>query len=246
MESLKTDYLDDILAESMGGKRKFRITRSDGSTEEVILEDMSEYDQKGSSFGAGDINKTNQAVNECFQSVSDGKALIASAITGKKVPTDATATFEEMASNISKIVLGSGNAVPADVKKGKTFTNDDGVQYTGTYDFAKETAATAAAALITEGYTAWVNGVKVTGTRPAPTTQQTGNFTRDVSKNATVTGTIVFPTSFDTTPKVALSVDSDHYWSASVTGITRSSFTYSITSYNATAETAKLQWTAYT
>lgn len=71
-------------------------------------------------------------VKDCFQSVSDGKRLVASAITDKRVPTDAADTFAQMAENIKKIVLGSGNAVAADVLQGRTFTNDDGVQYTGT------------------------------------------------------------------------------------------------------------------
>ena len=70
-------------------------------------------------------------VNECFQSVSNGKALIASAITDKKVETDATATFAEMAANIESLKLGSGNATTTDVLKDKTFTNSDGIEYTG-------------------------------------------------------------------------------------------------------------------
>ena len=68
MADLLTNYLDDILAQSMNGKRKYRITRADGTFEEVILEDVSEYEQVGSNFGASDINKTNQAVNEKFDS----------------------------------------------------------------------------------------------------------------------------------------------------------------------------------
>lgn len=68
MADLPTNYLDDILAQSMNGKRKFRITRPDGTFEEVIIEDISEYLQTGSTFGAGDINRTNQAVNEKFDS----------------------------------------------------------------------------------------------------------------------------------------------------------------------------------
>ena len=68
MADLSTNYMDDILAESMNGKRKYRITRADGSFEEVTLEDISEYEQRGSVFGAGDINRTNQAVNEKFDS----------------------------------------------------------------------------------------------------------------------------------------------------------------------------------
>ena len=68
MADLPTNFLDDILSDSMGGKRRFKITRLDGTSEEVTIEDISKYDQVGSTFGAGDINKTNQAVNEKFDS----------------------------------------------------------------------------------------------------------------------------------------------------------------------------------
>ena len=47
-----------------------------------------------------------KAVNECFQSASDGKALIASAITGKGIETNSDATFATMAANISLIETG--------------------------------------------------------------------------------------------------------------------------------------------
>ena len=42
-------------------------------------------------------------VSELFQSVSNGKTLVANAITGKGVSTSSTATFATMATNISKI-----------------------------------------------------------------------------------------------------------------------------------------------
>lgn len=42
-------------------------------------------------------------LNEVFQSVSNGKTLVASAITDRGVETDAEATFETIADNISKI-----------------------------------------------------------------------------------------------------------------------------------------------
>lgn len=141
MADLHTNYYDDILSASMNGKKKFRLTYRNGTTEEVTIEDISEYDQYGSKFGAGDINKTNQAVNEkfdsddvvdpklateegfaadakltgdalselnknidsCFQSVSSGKASVASAITAKGVTTASDATFSTMATNIGKI-----------------------------------------------------------------------------------------------------------------------------------------------
>lgn len=48
-------------------------------------------------------------VKEVFQSVSDGKALLASAITGKGIQTEATASFRIMADNIGRIASGGGN-----------------------------------------------------------------------------------------------------------------------------------------
>lgn len=56
-----------------------------------------------SNIGDGTITG---AIQSCFQSVSDGKALIADAITGKGVTTSATDTFEVMANNISAIQSG--------------------------------------------------------------------------------------------------------------------------------------------
>lgn len=59
---LPVNFTDDLLAESMDGKRKYRIIDNGDGT--VSLEDVSEYLQTGSAFGAGQINSTNQAVNE--------------------------------------------------------------------------------------------------------------------------------------------------------------------------------------
>lgn len=50
-------------------------------------------------------------IKEVFQSVSNGKSLIASAITDKGVETDADSTFEIMAQNIINIPSGSGGNV---------------------------------------------------------------------------------------------------------------------------------------
>jgi len=58
------------------------------------------YDENG--------NTIETRLNEVFQSVSNGKSLIASAITDKGITTAADATFQTMADNIGKISVSSG------------------------------------------------------------------------------------------------------------------------------------------
>lgn len=55
-------------------------------------------------------------VKEVFQSVSNGKELLASAITDKGVETDATDTFDVMAENISNISSGGNGNESGDIK----------------------------------------------------------------------------------------------------------------------------------
>lgn len=122
---MKTDWKDDIFT-----RRKLRLEQnSDGTVTPV---DETVYTQQGDAFGAKELNEIGEEINEVKKSVSDGKALVAAAITAKRVATAATDTFAKMAENIKKIVLGSGNAQPADVRNGKTATNDSGVEFTGT------------------------------------------------------------------------------------------------------------------
>src|SRR5690606_19233780 len=83
-------------------------------------------------FTNGDYEALTENIDELFTSVSDGKSVVAAAITGKGVPTAADAPFQTMADNIGDIVLGSGNAQPGDVRAGRTFSNDDGPGKVGT------------------------------------------------------------------------------------------------------------------
>ena len=122
---MKTDWKDDIFT-----RRKLRMEQNDDGT--VTPVDATTYTQKGDAFGAKELNAIGEEINEVKKSVSDGKAEIAAAITLKRVTTAASATFHQMAENIKKIVLGSGNAQPADVLQGKTATNDSGVEFAGT------------------------------------------------------------------------------------------------------------------
>ena len=121
---MKTDWKDDIFTQ-----RKLRMVDNGDGT--VTPEDATEYTQRGDLFGAKELNTIGEEVNEIKKSVSDGKALVAAAITAKRVVTAATDTFAQFKANIDKIRLGSGNALKAHVLAGKTFTNDDGAEYTG-------------------------------------------------------------------------------------------------------------------
>ena len=91
---------------------------------EVIIQDMSDI-----------TSELNVKIDNCFQSVSNGKSLIASAITDKGIETEATDTFEIMAENIENISTGDDTS-----------------------------NATASESEIAKGYTAWVKGRLVEGT----------------------------------------------------------------------------------
>lgn len=61
--NLPVNFKDDILASS-NTKRKYQQTfNSDGS---MSLEDVTQYTQKGSEFGASQVNQTNGAVNNIY------------------------------------------------------------------------------------------------------------------------------------------------------------------------------------
>lgn len=61
-QTLPVNFKDDILQDSMAGKRRYRVIQNDDGT--ISLEDATQYTQLGDSFGQGQINATNQAVNE--------------------------------------------------------------------------------------------------------------------------------------------------------------------------------------
>ena len=62
MADLKTTYKDDLLDTSVNEKRKYNMIQNADGT--VSFEDVTTYSQIGDSFGASDINATNEKVNE--------------------------------------------------------------------------------------------------------------------------------------------------------------------------------------
>lgn len=63
-QELPVDFKDDVLQAEMAGKRKYRIIQNEDGT--ISLEDVTNYSQIGSNFGAAQMNATNLAVNESF------------------------------------------------------------------------------------------------------------------------------------------------------------------------------------
>lgn len=104
-QTLPVNFKDDILAPSMGGKRKFTITDNGDGTYEI--EDATDYTQTGSDFGAGQINATNQAVNEsCDKAdvIDDLDDIVANQANGKIAGAKALATLNaDLSDLISKL-----------------------------------------------------------------------------------------------------------------------------------------------
>lgn len=190
---MKADWKDDIFE---GEHRKYNLIENEDGT--VSLQDATDYTQQGDAFGAKELNAIAAEVNETKKSVSDGKTLIAAAITEKKVKTAADATFAVMAENIGKIICGSGTATPADVLKGVTFTGNDGIEKTGTLDVQSILSFSAAPYSDTQITFTWKNpakgafsGVIIVGkTGSYPTSVNDGTrYYKGIGNNSSPNGT---------------------------------------------------------
>ena len=142
-----------------------------------------------------------QQIAQVFQFVSDGKALVASAITGRGVATAADAAFQVMAENIGSLSLPTGNAAAGHVLAGRTFSNAGGTGLTGTMTnrgAVTQSLAAGQSYTIPAGY--HNGGGKVTANALAGQTSATaaaGNITK--GKTAWVNGKKITGTGADNT-----------------------------------------------
>lgn len=86
------------------GVTKKTLTLPSGESSSASASDISITDTNNN-FTSTDVEG---ALNELFQNVSNGKSLVATAITDKGISTSSNDTFQTMATNINKIVDNSG------------------------------------------------------------------------------------------------------------------------------------------
>ena len=109
-------YVDSTISTSVGPTS----TLANSNKERLDNLDATNVKLSNGNFSS---NTVDGGMTELFQSVSSGKASIASAITDKGVTTDANATFTQMTNNIYSIVTFAegtalGNITPEKVLKG--------------------------------------------------------------------------------------------------------------------------------
>ena len=107
----------------------------------------------------------------------------------------------------------------------------------------------AIAAQITKGYSAWVNGALIQGTRPAIVTLLTGSSTMPSqvgNKSVTQTVNVTFSKAFDKIPTISLTVNKPSITSScSALNITKTGFTIKhVSSYSSDWETIVVTWRA--
>ena len=73
--ALSTNFKDDILADS-SGKRKFNMINNDDGT--VSFEDVTDYSQYGSVYGAKEIIEQREAINSIDTEISNHKKNVSS------------------------------------------------------------------------------------------------------------------------------------------------------------------------
>lgn len=121
---------DDIAVKTITTEERTKLTNLKNYDDTSIKADINNIK---ADLGTAELNTTAKdlkgAINEVFQNVSNGKQLIATAITDKGVTTSSDSTFQTMATNIKNIQTvfdASGIIVTINNKKYKLSKNDKG------------------------------------------------------------------------------------------------------------------------
>ena len=121
---------DDIAVKTITTEERTKLTNLKNYDDTSIKADINNIK---ADLGTAELNTTAKdlkgAINEVFQNVSNGKQLIATAITDKGVTTSSDSTFQTMATNIKNIQTvfdASDIIVTINNKKYKLSKNDKG------------------------------------------------------------------------------------------------------------------------
>jgi len=159
-----------------------------------------------------------------------GTATSSEVLSGKTVylnGVETTGTMPNIGSVNQTLNAGGSYTIP----KGY----HDGTGVVTANSLASQTSGTATAETILSGYTAWVNGTKITGTARAAATSQSGSVkVAWVMSNEIREGVVNFSQTFGTVPEVLLTnnvIGGPAYAKSEVVSVTRGGFTYKITSY---------------
>ena len=165
-------------------------------------------------------NEFIQSLDECAQSVIDGKTLLTDTLTSMGKELSYNETFSTIADTISQITVG-----------------------TNTMD------ATATADKIVTGYTAYVNNQKVVGNATDVATSLSGTFTQSIYSDSTWIRKVIFSKPFATVPTVTCVTTtgstSKHKLTLSDINLTGFTCSYTRTEYG-TDSSVVFEWTATT
>lgn len=161
----------------------------------------------------GKIYTSQSEIREVFQSVSEGKSLIASAITDKGVQTDATDTFADMAENISNIPSAANPKLQS--KSATLKTTSQTIKADSGYDGLSQVtvpavSGTAAASDVVSGKTfSSANGVGISGSMPKTTgNTRAGGYFKDGSSTRYINLYIPSNGYYTTAASIYMSLDS--------------------------------------
>lgn len=113
---------DDVYIGNHNLAGTFCVAGNNGATSIALFENKDSANYKRISYSSTGLIVDGVNIQDLKKSVSDGKKLVANAITAKGVSTAADATFAVMAANIGKIFSGSGGITVKNFKMGKFTT----------------------------------------------------------------------------------------------------------------------------